>query len=163
MKIDDPVSSSSVHGVAGIWSIIAIGLFAEDVTLPLSGTAQAQDGLFLSGNWTPLGIQCLGALCYILWGFIMTYILLFFVDKIYPLRMTEEHELIGGDIAEHGVEYEEEDCCCRCKEVEKMQKVILNELKQHQIDVLQKQTGMEISFRNTNEKLNNNYFYSEKL
>lgn len=106
--IDDPVGATTVHGIGGIWGVVAVGLFAEAVPL---GTTNGRAGLLLGGGWYFFGIQSLAALALTLWGISSSFILLFIIDKINPLRMDEHEELIGADIAEHNLEPIK---CCPC-------------------------------------------------
>lgn len=65
MGVDDPVGASAVHGIGGIWGVIAVGLFAGDPK-PL-GTTNGRVGLFGGGGWYLFGIQSLAALCLLCW------------------------------------------------------------------------------------------------
>lgn len=65
MGVDDPVGASAVHGVGGMWGVIAVGLFADNPK-PLE-TTNGRTGLFKGGGWYLLGIQCLSALCLLCW------------------------------------------------------------------------------------------------
>ncbi|RME92466.1 MAG: ammonium transporter [Candidatus Hydrogenedentota bacterium] len=82
LKIDDPVGAFPVHGLAGIWGGIATGLFGDH----------------------PLGAQIVGSLVIPAWAFITMYILFFTMDKIFGIRVSEEEEIKGLDIGEHGEE-----------------------------------------------------------
>jgi Amt family ammonium transporter len=83
LKLDDPVGALSVHLVAGIWGTIAVGLFNPDVSL----IAQLK------------GIVVIG-----LFTFVTSYIIWFILDKTMGLRISEEEEYEGEDIATVGVE-----------------------------------------------------------
>ncbi|KAK0098249.1 hypothetical protein PV326_010148 [Microctonus aethiopoides] len=103
IKIDDPVGASATHGASGLWGIIAVGLFADDPK-PLNTTG-GKSGLFKGGGWYLLGIQCLTNLCLAIWAFTMTIILLWFVDKLIPIRMNPQDELLGADLVEHRIKH----------------------------------------------------------
>src|SRR5690606_6761 len=67
LKIDDPVGAVSVHGFAGLWGVLAVGLFSTQSGI---GTAYAPTdsyGLLLGGGVEQLGIQALGAVSIIAW------------------------------------------------------------------------------------------------
>ncbi|MGD8780790.1 MAG: ammonium transporter [Ignavibacteria bacterium] len=87
LKIDDPVGAISVHGVCGAWGTLAAGIF--DV-----------GGFSLS----VVGVQLLGIVSAFLWVFPVAFILFKLIDKTIGLRVTEEEELEGLDIGEHGME-----------------------------------------------------------
>lgn len=101
--IDDPVGASAVHGVGGIWGVIAVGLFADN-PVPL-GTTNGRMGLFKGGGWYLLGVQCLSAFVLTLWGVGTTYLLLWCIDKIIPIRMDANEELLGADLMEHRIRH----------------------------------------------------------
>lgn len=103
LKIDDPVGASSVHGICGIWGVIAVGLFADN-PVPL-GTTNERSGLFKGGGWYLLGIQSLSALCLLVWGISSTFFLLWSINKFVPIRMDENEELLGADLMEHRIRH----------------------------------------------------------
>lgn len=63
--VDDPVGASAVHGIGGVWGVIAVGFFADN-PIPLE-TTNGRTGLFKGGGWYLLGIQSLTALCLAAW------------------------------------------------------------------------------------------------
>ncbi|MEK5443362.1 MULTISPECIES: ammonium transporter [unclassified Fredinandcohnia] len=97
-KIDDPIFALSVHGAAGIWGTLSTGFFA---TPELATVGQA--GLFYGGGFTQLGVQFLGVATSGLYAFIVSFIILAVLKKVMGgLRVTEEEEIMGLDISEHG-------------------------------------------------------------
>ena len=56
--IDDPVGAITVHGLCGIWGVLAVGIFGTDV------------GLLAGGGIEQLGIQAIGMLAIVAWVFI---------------------------------------------------------------------------------------------
>jgi ammonia channel protein AmtB len=103
MGVDDPVGASAVHGLGGIWGVIAVGLFADNPK-PLTITNDRM-GLFKGGGWYLFGIQCLAALCLLSWGVLTTFILLWGINKIVPIRMDPNEELLGADLTEHKISH----------------------------------------------------------
>ncbi|XP_075217873.1 putative ammonium transporter 2 [Lycorma delicatula] len=99
--VDDPVGATSVHGICGIWGVIAVGLFAEN-PYPLE-TTSGRRGLFKGGGWYMLSIQVLGCFCLGVWSFLTTLLLLWIVNLIIPVRMNPHDELLGADFSEHGI------------------------------------------------------------
>ena len=81
IKIDDPVGAISVHGVVGIWGTLAVAIF---------GGAS-----FVS--------QLIGVASIYTFAFIFSFILFFFIKLIMGVRVSEEEEHEGLDVAEHGV------------------------------------------------------------
>lgn len=105
MGVDDPVGASSVHGVSGIWGVLAVGLFADN-PIPL-GTTSGRMGLFKGGGWYLLGVQSLAALCQVSWGVASTFLLLWLINKVIPIRMDPNKELLGADLMEHRIQHEQ--------------------------------------------------------
>ncbi|MFH7817858.1 ammonium transporter [Neobacillus thermocopriae] len=97
-RIDDPIAALSVHGTAGIWGTLSTGFFA---TPELATVGQA--GLFYGGGFHQLGVQALGVIVCGAFAFIVSFILLSIMKALMNgLRVTEEEEIIGLDISEHG-------------------------------------------------------------
>ena len=90
-KIDDPVGAISVHGVAGIWGVIAMGLFAS--------------GYPASGDIPPssLGGQLVGCIVMFLVGFVPGYGLSFIMKMMGWLRVPDAVQKAGIDSAELGL------------------------------------------------------------
>ena len=91
-KIDDPVGAVSVHGICGAYGTLALGLF------------DVNSGLFYGGGLKLLGIQTIGVGAGFIWAFGLGLVMFFLIKKTVGLRVTEEEELRGLDIGEHGME-----------------------------------------------------------
>ena len=106
LHVDDPVGAVAVHMCNGIFGTLAVGLFATD-TAPTYALADSAGnpmlGLFYGGGFKLLGIQALGMLATAAWTAITIFITFKIIDKIFGLRVTEEEELTGLDITEHGL------------------------------------------------------------
>ena len=85
IKIDDPVGALSVHLVCGIWGTLAVGIFS---TNPEHSFA----------------IQALGVLAYGVVSLVAAFALFLILKVTIGIRVSEEEELIGLDIGEHGME-----------------------------------------------------------
>ena len=98
LKIDDPVGAVPVHGINGIWGTLAVGIFGK------GALGVAHDGLVYGGGFTQLGIQALGVIAAA--GFIAITMGAVFklIDMTVGLRVSEEEEIKGLDIGEHGME-----------------------------------------------------------
>jgi len=93
---DDSLDVVGVHGVGGTWGALATGLFASKAI-----NSAGADGLFF-GNPSLIGIQALSVLCAWVYSFVMTLIILKVLDWTMGLRVSEEHEVNGLDLSQHG-------------------------------------------------------------
>jgi len=100
--VDDPVGAVAVHMLNGIWGTIAVGLFSTE-TAPGFAVAGIKEGLFYGGGFDQLGIQFIGMGATALWTVVMISITFFAIKKTVGLRVTEEEEIEGLDIKEHGL------------------------------------------------------------
>ncbi len=94
LKIDDAVGAVSVHGVAGAWGTLVIGLWGVDGDTGI--------GLFNGGGAAQLGAQAIGVIAYAFWAILLSYIFLLILKKTVGLRVSKQEELAGLDISEHG-------------------------------------------------------------
>lgn len=101
VKVDDPVGATAIHGIGGVWGLIAVGLFAEGI--PLSENFN-QNGVVFGGEWRFLGVQALAAASFLVWGVVATFVLLYIINIVLPIRLSEHDEILGSDIAEHKLE-----------------------------------------------------------
>jgi Amt family ammonium transporter len=98
--IDDPVGAFSVHGVCGVWGTVVIGLWGFDV----QGDGSPL-GLLVGGGIEQLGIQALGAGAYAIWTVVTCFIAWKVIGALFGgIRVTEQEEVDGLDIGEHGME-----------------------------------------------------------
>ncbi|ODV68312.1 ammonium transporter [Hyphopichia burtonii NRRL Y-1933] len=109
LQIDDGLDVFALHGVGGATGSILTGLFATNYVAALDGsvadgTALAIDGGWMNHNYVQLGYQLAAVCSVLLWGFCVTSIILFILDKIpfLRLRLHEDEELIGTDQAQMG-------------------------------------------------------------
>ncbi|MCW8887932.1 MAG: ammonium transporter [Gammaproteobacteria bacterium] len=83
MKIDDPVGAISVHGVVGLWGLLAVPLTNPDATF--------------------IG-QIVGALTIFIWVFGASFVTWMVIKAVMGIRVSEEEEYEGVDIGECGLE-----------------------------------------------------------
>jgi ammonium transporter len=94
-EIDDAVGAVPVHLCAGIWGTIAVAFFAD---LDVLGS-----GL---GRLEQLGAQLLGVVVVFAWAFGLGYVVMRLVNSRFPLRIDEQGERLGLNVAEHGASTE---------------------------------------------------------
>jgi ammonium transporter, Amt family len=82
LRLDDPVGAISVHGICGTWGTLAVGIWGE--------------GSFL---W-----QLYGCLSYAIFAFLFAFVVFSLIRVTMGVRVSEEEEMTGLDIAEHGQE-----------------------------------------------------------
>lgn len=99
VHIDDPVGAISVHGVNGLWGVLAVGIFAD-------GTANCggfQVTGLLYGNVGQFGAQVVGTAVAFAWAFGLSFAFFKALDRVSRLRVSPEVELAGLDIPEMGI------------------------------------------------------------
>ena len=94
LKIDDAIGAASVHGVAGFWGTIVIGLWGVDGDKGI--------GLFNGGGTDQLVVQLTGVLSYALWAIVLSFVVFFVLKITLGLRVTEQEEIEGLSLSEHG-------------------------------------------------------------
>ena len=82
-KIDDPVGAISVHGVVGIWGLLAV---------------------VFNNEGSSIGAQLLGIVAIFAWVFVTSLGVWYALSKLMGIRVSEEEEYEGVDIGECGVE-----------------------------------------------------------
>ncbi|XFA72379.1 ammonium transporter [Thermosynechococcaceae cyanobacterium Okahandja] len=92
IKIDDPVGATSVHLVCGTWGTLAVGLFDKEL------------GLLTGHGVTQLIAQIIGILTVGGFTVLLTSIFWITLKSTLGIRVSEEEELKGLDIGEHGME-----------------------------------------------------------
>lgn len=97
-KIDDALDVFACHGVGGMVGMLLTGVFASKAINPVVGDNQG----LIFGTPTLFINQLIALVIVSIFAFVGSYILFFVVNKITPLRVTEEKEELGLDISQHG-------------------------------------------------------------
>ena len=87
IKIDDPVGAISVHGICGIWGTLAVGIFGKEA---------------LAGETVGFMPQLIGTLSISAFAFVCSFALFSILKLTLGVRVSEEEELEGLDVDEHG-------------------------------------------------------------
>lgn len=111
LKIDDPVGAVSVHLVNGAWGTIAVGLFAVGLnnetfkdTALFFKEAAPKAGLFYGGGFEQLWYQIVGVVTVAAMTALLSSVFWGALKATMGIRVTENEELEGLDISEHGME-----------------------------------------------------------
>jgi Amt family ammonium transporter len=113
LRIDDPVGAWPVHGLCGIWGTVSLGLFAcgqysaagsspTGVPVVVAKSPDALTGLFYGGGFAVLKAQCIGSLIVCAATFATAMVMFKALDAVKLLRVSEQGELEGFDIDQHG-------------------------------------------------------------
>ena len=97
-RVDDSLDVFACHGLGGTVGALATGLFASKLINPAGA-----NGLFF-GNPAQLVTQSVAVAATFVYAFVMTLILFKVLDMTMGLRVTDEEEIVGLDIASHGEE-----------------------------------------------------------
>jgi len=93
---DDSLDVVGVHMVGGIVGCLLIGFFATTGVNSLG-----KDGLFYGGDWGVLGTQAIGAGAVLAYSFVVTLILAVILKFTVKLRVSQDDEVSGIDLAVH--------------------------------------------------------------
>ena len=97
LKVDDPVGAIAVHGVCGAWGVIAVGLFSATEV-----EGFWKKGLFYGGGFDQLGPQLIGVVSIAAFVGITMAVIFFGIKATVGLRVSEQEEIEGLDVHEHG-------------------------------------------------------------
>jgi Amt family ammonium transporter len=97
-KVDDALDVFACHGVGGMVGMLLTGVFASKSVNSIVGNSQG----LIYGDATLFLIQLKALVLVSIFAFVVSYILFFVVNKITPLRVSEDKEELGLDITQHG-------------------------------------------------------------
>lgn len=97
LKWDDALDVWGVHGVGGALGIVLLGVLASENYNPAvhtNGLIHGNPGFFVK--------ELVSILISSVWAFAFTYGMLWLINKITPVKVTEAHEIVGLDMILHG-------------------------------------------------------------
>ncbi len=99
LKIDDSLDVFPVHGVGGILGTLMVGVFSATALGVFSGYGFA-DGIESMAE--QFGVQVVGVIAGVAYTAVITFVILKLVDHLLGLRVSEEDEIEGLDLNQHG-------------------------------------------------------------
>jgi Amt family ammonium transporter len=96
---DDSLDVFGIHGIGGILGMLLTGFFASKAVQSVNSAPFVADGRF-----ERVGIQLLAVLCTIVLTVVVTFILLWILDRTMGLRVSQDEEMEGLDLSLHGEE-----------------------------------------------------------
>ena len=99
---DDALDAFGVHGAGGTIGALLTGVCARMVINPIYGDGKAVGGF--DGHWGQVGNQLVGILLAWVFAIVGTIVILKIVDAVTGVRVTEDQEIEGLDITQHGEE-----------------------------------------------------------
>jgi Amt family ammonium transporter len=110
LHIDDPVEAFAVHGAGGMWGVLSVSIFDINMFDSSADSDPDTDGkqLFGAGNdvsgaltfGSSIGVQAAGIVVISLWSGILSFVMFSIIKALKLLRVDEEHESMGIDLAE---------------------------------------------------------------
>eukprot|EP00168_Porphyra_purpurea_P007558 TRINITY_DN19510_c0_g1_i1.p1 TRINITY_DN19510_c0_g1~~TRINITY_DN19510_c0_g1_i1.p1 ORF type:complete len:437 (+),score=40.76 TRINITY_DN19510_c0_g1_i1:88-1311(+) len=97
MKIDDAVNAFAVHGAAGIWGVLAVGIFGSDDLAAFAGYYGSAMGNHPFRTGEQFGVQLVGILCIVAWTFGWSALLFFGLKSTVGIRVEDAQEEKGDD------------------------------------------------------------------
>src|SRR6266403_3610187 len=99
---DDALDAFGVHGAGGTIGALLTGICARMVINPIYGEGKPVGGF--DGHWGQVGNQLMGILLAWVLAIVGTFVILKIVDAVTGVRVTEDQEIEGLDITQHGEE-----------------------------------------------------------
>ena len=99
---DDSLDAFGVHGAGGTIGAILTGVFAQALYNPIFGDGKSVGGM--DGRWIQVGYQFVGIAFAWIFALVGTFVILQIVDRTFGVRVSEEQEVEGLDISQHGEE-----------------------------------------------------------
>ncbi len=96
LKVDDPVGAVSVHGITGLWGLLAVAIFANNPADEVVG--------LVGGSAALLWPQIASIIAVVVWSLVTGFALFYLLKFTMGVRVSEAEEMQGLDISEHGIQ-----------------------------------------------------------
>lgn len=97
MKWDDALDVWGVHGMGGVFGTVLLGLFATQTI-----NEGIPNGVFYGGDWSLFGKEIVALLMAIVWASAFTWGSLHIINRITPVKVSDDVQKAGLDIHMHG-------------------------------------------------------------
>jgi ammonium transporter, Amt family len=98
---DDSLDVFGVHGVGGATGTLLTGVFAVAALSMSPDSPEGSAGL-IEGNARQVLIQLYGIVATLIWSGVLTFVLLKIIEFMVPLRVSQQQEIEGLDVTQHG-------------------------------------------------------------
>eukprot|EP01125_Pyxidicula_operculata_P019812 TRINITY_DN720_c3_g1_i2.p1 TRINITY_DN720_c3_g1~~TRINITY_DN720_c3_g1_i2.p1 ORF type:complete len:582 (-),score=147.14 TRINITY_DN720_c3_g1_i2:275-2020(-) len=92
IHLDDVLETVVVHGMGGLWGLIAVGLFATKENVMNAYGRDKYAGLFTGGGGEQLAMQLIGVVVLFVWSFVCSGSLFLVLNYFKQLRISERYE-----------------------------------------------------------------------
>lgn len=99
-KIDDVLDAFAVHGAAGIWGALAVGIFGSDPNAAVAGYNGSANGNHCFRTGEQFGVQLVGIICIVAWTAGWSALLFFGLKATTGIRVPDEQEDKGDTAVE---------------------------------------------------------------
>jgi len=95
---DDSLDAFGIHGVGGITGALFLTFFIRRSWMEEAAVANGGSWTF----WNQLGVQTLAVIISIAFSAVMTFLIIYFLNKVIKFKSTEDDEMAGLDRSYHG-------------------------------------------------------------
>jgi len=99
LRIDDPLDAAPIHGFAGIWGLLSVGIFCTDDAVQYAGYPNVNNAC---GSGRQFATQVIGSLIILCWTVTMSTIVWIICEFTIGLRVPAVLEEMGMDVMQHG-------------------------------------------------------------
>eukprot|EP00281_Chroomonas_sp_CCMP1168_P019063 CAMPEP_0206235002 /NCGR_PEP_ID=MMETSP0047_2-20121206/12907_1 /ASSEMBLY_ACC=CAM_ASM_000192 /TAXON_ID=195065 /ORGANISM="Chroomonas mesostigmatica_cf, Strain CCMP1168" /LENGTH=675 /DNA_ID=CAMNT_0053659157 /DNA_START=32 /DNA_END=2059 /DNA_ORIENTATION=+ len=98
LKIDDPLDAAPIHGFAGIWGVLASGIFCTDANVQYAKYPNVNNAC---GSGQQFAVQVIGMLIILAWTVVTSAFFFTLIKYTIGLRVPAHFEEMGMDVVQH--------------------------------------------------------------